>query len=143
MKVIYYSYYGCYFSPICAYIHLNDKHKIEKEEFFKIPYLLEIDYGEIRFMGADDNQNEVFVIGMKGFSENIKRTLYGLMEIFKIEDDVIFIDTSHYDLKFFKLLMTLRKNPSLRKIVDNFLYSYYLLRYNDVRGFVERYKKIL
>jgi hypothetical protein len=143
MKVVYYSYYGCYSSPICAYLHLNDKSKIEKEEFFKIPFLFEIDYGQMRYIGKDSNKNEVFIIGMKNFSENIKKTLYGLIEIFKIEEDIIFIDTSQYDVIFFKVLISLRRKKILTKIIDNFLYNYYLIKCNHIKRFVESYKKML
>lgn len=143
MKIVYYSYYGCYSSPICAYLHLNNKSKIEKEEFFKIPFLLQVDYGQMRLVGKDENQNDVFIIGVKNFGENIKKTLVDLMEIFNIKEDIIFIDTSFYDVIFFKVLMKLRDKRILTQTIDNFLYNYYLMKHENIKKFVERYKNIL
>ncbi|HHW57672.1 MAG TPA: DUF3189 family protein [Clostridia bacterium] len=143
MKVIYYSYCGCFSSPICAYLHVNNKGQIEKEEFFNIPYLFQIDYGQIKFIGKDEDQNEVFIIGMKNFSENIKKTLQDLMKVFKIEEDIIFIDTSHYDVKFLKFLIRLRENKIFKKMTDELLYKYYYLRHQNIKKFIQKYKKVL
>ncbi|MGB9779981.1 DUF3189 family protein [Caldanaerobacter sp.] len=143
MKVIYYSFCGCYSSPICAYLHLKGNADIGEEEFFKIPFFLEVDYGDIRYMGKDDYENEVYVMGVKSFGENIKRTLKDLMRVFDIDEDVIFIDTSHYDIKFLILLMKLRNKKIFKKAVEKILYRYYIKKKRDMKRFVEKYKRIL
>lgn len=143
MKVIYYSFYGCYSSPICAYLHLNEKIDIGEEEFFKIPFLFQVDYGNIKYMGKDGCGNEIFVMGVKNFGENIKRTLKDLMKVFDIDDDMIFIDTSQYDFKFFGFLLGLRENKIFRNTVEKFFYGYYLQKRKHMKKFVEKYKRIL
>jgi hypothetical protein len=143
MKVIYYSFYGCYSSTICAYLHLNENADISQEEFFNIPFFLKVDYGNIKYVGEDEYKNEVYVMGVKSFGENIKRTLKDLMKVFGINDDVIFIDTSQYDFKFFGLLLRLRENKIFRNPVEKIFYSYYLRRRKHMKRFVEKYKRIL
>lgn len=136
MKIIYYSYYGCYSSILSAYIHINRNNKILKKDFFKIPYLLNIDYGQLRYIGIDSDNNQIYAIGMKNFSDNIKRTLNGVMKIFNINDKVVFIDTSLYDVKLLNVFLLLRQIGFMRKFIDNYLYKHAIKNYDKIKSFV-------
>lgn len=142
MKIIYYSYYGCYSSLLLAYIHINKNNKILKKDFFKIPYLFNIDYGQLRYIGIDSDNNQIYAIGMKNFSDNIKKTLNGVMKIFNINDKVVFIDTSLYDIKFLKVFLLLRKIGFMREFIDNYLYDYVIKNYDNIKLFVYSNKNI-
>lgn len=140
MKIIYYSYYGCYSSILSAYIRINKNNKITKENFFEIPYFLDIDFGQLRYFGIDEYNNQIYAIGMKNFSNNIKKTLIGIIKIFNINDETVFIDTSFYDVKFLKAYLLLRRIGFMRKFVDNYLYGFAIKNYNNIKSFVHSKK---
>jgi len=121
MKIIYYSYYGNYISLLVSYMHVNNRRFITKEEFLNIPFLLDVNYGEIRHMG-DLDKNSIYVMGTKSYSSNIKKTLYGLMEIFNIKDKVIFVNTSKYEVRYLKIAIFLYKKNILKSFIEEILY---------------------
>lgn len=142
MKIIYYSYYGCYSSVIAAYVHTKYiKDKIRKDVFFSIPEVLKTDYGELKYIGIDENYHEVYTIGMKNFSDNIKKTLEGLRKIFNLEyDKLIFVDTDRFEPKCMKLFLSLRKVSIFRKFMDHILYCVFIKRLDEIKNFVSNLK---
>ncbi|MDI6605177.1 MAG: DUF3189 family protein [Thermoanaerobacteraceae bacterium] len=139
MKIIYYSYYGCYSTIIAAYIHskiIDDV--ISKEEFYDIPEIFEINYGILKYIGIDENNNEIYVIAMKNFSDNIKKTFEGLRKIFNLEfEKIIFVDTSSFDVRYFKIYLYLRKVRIFKNIIDYILYKKIMANYRHIKSFVD------
>lgn len=143
LKIVYYSYYGCFSSVIAAYIHIGYlKDKVSKDTIFSLPEMLNLDYGELKYIGFDENLHEVYVIGMKSFSDNIKKTLEGLRKIYNLEyDRLIFIDTSMYEPKYLKFIFPIRKIVLLKKISDEILYNWLIKRFDGIKNLVEEFKK--
>lgn len=146
MKIIYYSYYGCFSSTIAAYIHTNILYRVvDFNDFIKIPGILEVDYGELKYVGVDDAMHEIYIIGLKNFSENIKKTLEGLRKIYNLEfDKIIFINTDIYEPKYMKLIMATRNMKIFVSVANFILYVYYRHYFNNIKDFVEsnKYKYI-
>ncbi|MDI3310903.1 MAG: DUF3189 family protein [Thermoanaerobacterium sp.] len=143
LKIVYYSYYGCFSSVVTAYIHTGYlKDEISKDIIFSLPEMLNLDYGELKYIGLDENLHEVYIIGMKNFSDNIKKTLEGLRKIYNLEyDRLIFVDTNMYEPKYFKLIFTIRKITILKKIADKILYNWVIKHLNEIKNSVEEFKK--
>ncbi|WHE08395.1 DUF3189 family protein [Thermoanaerobacterium thermosaccharolyticum] len=138
LKVIYYSYFGCYSSVIAAYIHTKIiKDKVDKDVFFSIPEILKTDYGELKYIGIDESYHEIYTIGMKNYSDNIKKTLEGFRKIFNMEyDKLIFVDTSKFEPKCMKLFLYLRKTSIFRNLVECILYYLFVKKLDRMKNFV-------
>ncbi|SNX52766.1 DUF3189 family protein [Thermoanaerobacterium sp. RBIITD] len=145
MKIIYYSYYGCYSSVIAAYIHTElIKDYIKWDEFLSIPEILKIDYGEMKYIGIDENYSEIYTMGMKNFSDNIKKTLEGIRKVFNLEyEKLIFIDTNKLEPRYLKLFLTLERTSILKNVIDYLLYILLNKRFYKIKDFVVLNKKNL
>jgi len=88
MKIIYHCYGGTHSSVMAASLHLgilDCSRSPSKEELLACPYFDEVnskDSGKINFVGKDDNNNEVYVMGCKSagniietFAENYNRIM--------------------------------------------------------------------
>ncbi len=103
--------------------------------------MLDLDYGELKYIGLDENLHEVYVIGMKSFSDNIKKTLEGLRKIYNLEyDRLIFVDTSMYEPKYLKFIFPIRKIAIFKKIVDELLYNWLIKRFDGIKNLAEELK---
>lgn len=88
MKFFYYCYGRAHSSVIAGWIHLNrlPSHRIPSiKEILAIPEFDRSnseDLGEPYFLGRDENDNEVFIIGFGGESALGLQTIYFLLEGF-------------------------------------------------------------
>ncbi len=98
MKIIYHCFGGSHSSVSAAALHLGllDSQKVPtEEELMRIPYYdktTDADFGEIRYMGTDENDNDIYVFGKKSFSNRYSTVLTGIAKIFGDQDDLIMVD---------------------------------------------------
>lgn len=98
MKIIYHCFGGSHSSVLAAALHLNliEKHRVPTiEEMLALPYFDKTtreDFGSIRFMGIDENGNEIYVLGKKSIGKRCHKVLLGIAEILGKKDEVIFVD---------------------------------------------------
>jgi hypothetical protein len=98
VKIIYHCYGGAHSSVIAAALHLKmiEKHQLPTEnEMMAVPYYDKTDdsdFGSIRFMGVDEDGNEVYVLGKKGMGDKYSRILMGVAHILGAADDLITVN---------------------------------------------------
>ena len=99
MIIIYHCFGGSHSSVTAAAIHLgwldSDKPPAN-EEMTALPYFdqtTENDFGSIRFMGFDDANNAVYVLGKKSQSDRFSNVLLGIAELLGKKDEVTAVNT--------------------------------------------------
>jgi hypothetical protein len=98
MKIIYHCYGGAHSSVTAAALHLGliEKHRPPSaEELMSLPYYDKTtnrDFGSIRFMGVDEYNNEVYVMGKKSMSNRLSQILTGIAELLGTSEQVLVVD---------------------------------------------------
>lgn len=93
MKIIYHCFGGAHSSVTAAALHLGwlPKDRLPTTEELKdLPYFdrpIGKDHGNIRFMGKDEFNNEIFVIGRRNESRTFENMAYGLINVFGLSGD--------------------------------------------------------
>lgn len=100
MKIFYCCYGSAHSSVVAASIHLGllPKDRVpEYQEFERLPYYDKtnsLEIGTPFFMGRDEREMEVYIIGMMNQRELIKRAIISFLEQSKVNTkDIIFVDT--------------------------------------------------
>lgn len=102
MKVIYHCYGGSHSSVTAAALHLGmlNKGKLPApEDLMALPYYdktNDSDFGSIRYMGSDENGNDVYVMGKKSLGDRFNKILMGVAEILKKDDQLIVVNCMHH-----------------------------------------------
>lgn len=98
MKIIYHCFGGSHSSVAAAALHLGllDRQRIpSQEDLVRIPYYdktTDADFGIIRYMGTDEEGNDVYVFGKKTFSNRYMALLMGIAGILGEQDQVVLVD---------------------------------------------------
>lgn len=109
MKIIYHCYGGSHSSVMAAALHLGllAKDRIPNEtDLMDIPYFdktTNADFGSIRFMGKDEYNNEVYVLGKKNMGDRYSNLLRGIAQILGEEDQLLAINCMNRVNMFMKL----------------------------------------
>ena len=109
MKIIYHCYGGSHSSVIAAALHLGllAKDRIPNEtELMAIPYFdktTNADFGSIRFMGKDEYNNEVYVLGKKNGGDRYSNLLRGIARILGEEEQLLAINCMNRVNMFMKM----------------------------------------
>lgn len=103
MKIIYHCFGGAHSSVTAAALHLNwlpTDRLPETEELKKLPYFdkaVSKDHGYIRFMGLDDWNNEIYVLGRRSTAKILEQINEGLMEIYDVPArEILLFDVMPY-----------------------------------------------
>mgnify|MGYP001196744512 CR=1 FL=1 len=102
MNIIYHCFGGAHSSVTAAAIHLGwlaTSKKPTFEELLQIPYFevqIGADHGIFRYMGEDEKQNKVFILGRRNLKDNFEKLTYGLAKIYGRKEDFLLIDTMPY-----------------------------------------------
>lgn len=103
LKIVYNCFGGSHASVTAAAIHLglipNDRIPTAKE-LTDLPYYdgqVNKDHGRLRYIGKDEFDNEVYIVGRRYMSKAICNLLSGVAKIFNIdEEEYIFVDALPY-----------------------------------------------
>ena len=109
MKIIYHCYGGSHSSVIAAALHLGllAKDRIHNEtDLMAVPYFdktTNADFGSIRFMGKDEYNNEVYVLGKKNGGDRYSNLLRGIARILGEEEQLLAINCMNRVNMFMKM----------------------------------------
>ncbi|WP_054697427.1 DUF3189 family protein [Syntrophomonas palmitatica] len=109
MKIIYHCFGGSHSSVIASALHLGliDKNRLPSmDEMMALPYFDKTskdDFGSIRFVGKDEFDNEIYVLGKKGFGNRFSALLEGVAEILGVSGQVMAVDCMNRVNLFMKL----------------------------------------
>jgi len=98
IKYIYYDYGGAHSSVLAANLHtgkLKPAIYPTSEEIMSFPYFDKTtpeDFGKIHYIGSDESENDVYVMGTK--STTFGPALNNIAELMGISEDIIFVDTT-------------------------------------------------
>ncbi len=98
MIIIYHCFGGSHSSVAAAALHLGllDSRKIPTEEdLIRIPYYdktTDADFGSIRYMGTDTDNNHIYVFGKRSFNNRYAAVLMGVAKMFGDQDYLIMVD---------------------------------------------------
>ncbi len=100
MKIIYHCFGGSHSSVTAAALHLGliPETRLPKAgELKQIPYFdrqLVEDHGDFKYMGADSEGNEVYIVGKRNLGPMFEPLIRGLARVFSIpQDDLLIVDT--------------------------------------------------
>lgn len=99
MIIIYHCFGGSHSSVTAAAIHLGllSSEKLPTEdELMAIPYFDQTtadDFGSIRFIGFDEYNNAVYVLGKKSQSDRFSNVLLGIAELLGKKEEVVAVNT--------------------------------------------------
>ncbi len=100
MKIIYHCYGSAHSSVVCAAIHMGllptDRRPSGKElmQLSRFDRTTSEEIGTVFFIGRDDHDNEVCILGMAGAKRLVKNTIYSLLELFDISTkDIVLVET--------------------------------------------------
>lgn len=103
VKIIYCGYRATYAAYVMAAIHtgMYNEHRLPSREAMERQWNICDRYGEqygnLIYMGLDENLNEVYILGCKGFFEVIKMEYEGINDIFGIDDTIRYVDCRPWD----------------------------------------------
>lgn len=98
MKIIYHCFGGSHSSVLAAALHLGliEKNRLPSmDEMLALPYFDKTskkDFGSIRFMGIDEYNNEIYILGKKNVGQRYDNMLKGVAELLGKKDEIIFVD---------------------------------------------------
>lgn len=98
MKVIYHCYGGAHSSVLAAALHLKliDGAMLPNpDDMMVIPFFDKTensDFGTIRYMGTDDRNNEVYVLGKKNMGDRCTSMLISVARLMGVEHEVIAVN---------------------------------------------------
>lgn len=98
MIIIYHCFGGSHSSVAAAALHLGllDSQKIPTEEdLIRIPYYdktTDADFGSIRYMGTDNDNNHIYVFGKRSFNNRYAAVLKGVARMLGDQDDLVMVD---------------------------------------------------
>jgi len=98
MKIIYHCFGGSHSSVTAAALHLGILNRYQiptTEDLMEIPYYDKTnnsDFGSIRFMGTDEFNNDIYVLGKKSLGNRFSSILMGVAEILGKQDDLIVVN---------------------------------------------------
>lgn len=99
MKIIYHCFGGSHSSVTAAALHLgllSSDRPPTLEELLAIPYFDNTDksnFGSIRFMGVDEYENVIYILGKKSLGDRYSNVLYGTAEILGVRDQILVVNT--------------------------------------------------
>lgn len=99
MIIIYHCFGGSHSSVTAAAVHLGllGKNRIPSdEELMAIPYFdktVNGDFGHIRFMGVDEYNNRIYVLGKKALGDRCNNTLIGIGRVLGSSEKVLPVNT--------------------------------------------------
>ncbi|MDD3895101.1 MAG: DUF3189 family protein [Syntrophomonadaceae bacterium] len=99
MIIIYHCFGGSHSSVTAAAIHLgllSSDRLPSRDDIMALPYFdktTDNDFGSIRFIGFDDNNNAVYVLGKKSQSDRFSNVLTGIAELLDKKDDLTAVNT--------------------------------------------------
>lgn len=105
LKIIYSCYYGCFLSPVAAYIHLRQVDQDEDLDILTIPgfgIVKEDNLGRIKLQGKDSQGRRVFTMGTKSAGNIVERCFEGFSEIYCLEP-FLFVNLSRYNNIFISI----------------------------------------
>lgn len=99
MKIIYHCFGGSHSSVTAAALHLGLLPRDRRptlEELMAIPYFDNTEksnFGSIRFMGLDEYENIIYILGKKSLGDRYSNILYGTAEILGVRDQILAVNT--------------------------------------------------
>ena len=99
MNIIYHCFGGAHSSVTAAAIHLGwlSSSQIPSfEELMNIPYFdvqIGADHGTFRFMGKDEQENNVYIIGRRNLRNDFEIIVHSLANIYDKEEECLLINT--------------------------------------------------
>lgn len=120
MKVVYFGYYATFGASLMAAMHagIYAADKLPPYErimaHFKSCGLHRMQFGNLTYIGIDEQMREIYFIGCKRHSKVIKLAMASVSDMFGISEQMHFVDT--------------RKAEGLIPYVVSFFMRYYLLR---------------
>ncbi|MDO9535774.1 MAG: DUF3189 family protein [Bacillota bacterium] len=148
MKIIYHCYGGTHSSVMAASIHLgilDSRKRPSKKELLACPYFDEVDgkdSGRINFVGRDENNNEIYVMGCKGAGKIIDTFVEDLTRIMGNDAyDIVMADTKPCLNIVMKFGGFLSRRLSLLGIGRVFLYFGSRIAFEKIRTLVEQVKE--
>ncbi|NLJ71665.1 MAG: DUF3189 family protein [Syntrophomonadaceae bacterium] len=99
IKFVYFDYGGSHSSVLAANIHTNNLSKTKpfKEELINLPLFDKTDAsdeGEMKYIGLDENQHEVYLIGTK--NGNFTNAINNITSLLGLTNEYVFIGTMPY-----------------------------------------------
>jgi len=98
MKIIYHCFGGSHSSVTAAALHLGllAKNRLPApQELMALPYYDKTnndDFGEIHYMGRDEQGNEIYVLGKKSLGNRFSHLLMGVAEMLGKEDQILVVN---------------------------------------------------
>ncbi len=99
MNIIYHCFGGSHSSVTAAALHLGLLPRDRRptlEELMAIPYFDNTDnsnFGSIRFMGVDEYENVVYILGKKSLGNRYSNVLHGTAETLGVGDQILAVNT--------------------------------------------------
>jgi hypothetical protein len=133
VKIIYCGYRGTYAAYVMAAIHTG----VYKKEILPTFDVLQRQwnicakygeqYGNLMYIGLDENLNEVYTLGCRGYYDVIKMEYEGMNSIFGIDEKVWYVDCRTWDRYLPCLIARIYKYPWMDNI-NKRLFLYWINR---------------
>ena len=100
MKILYHCYGGSHSSVTAAAIHLGmlPSYRVPTaKEFMQVPYFdvqLQEEHGEFKFMGQDEFENDIYIMGRRNLGPLLQPLLEGVADILAISrSELLLVDS--------------------------------------------------
>ena len=100
-------------------------------------------YGNLMYIGLDENLNEVYTLGCRGFFDVVKKGYEGLNRLYKIDDSVWYVDCHSWDGLLTCIIARTNRSYKLEKISKS-LFLYWLKKaYKSCAEKVQSEKRLI
>ena len=135
MKLIFYSYYGTYAAYIMAAVHAGicaDNRKFTKkdiDDYYEFCIKYGDQYGNMIFVGTDQNLAQVYCLGHKNFAEIVRHGQLSMNDIFNIEDQAKYINVQDVDGKLPQIIQRMGKYVLFTGLSRNLFQYWFIKKY--------------
>lgn len=138
MKIIYYSYRSTFaaYMAACFHIGIYRQDRLPAKKVIDAHFLFSVKspdaYGGLIYVGIDENYREVYCVGCKRHGDVVERALNNIRDIFKIDEELHFINVMKSDriitcciIYLYRVMRNNRLSKFLFKLWFNRMYKHY------------------
>ncbi len=144
MDIVYYGYFPTYEPYLCALIHIGiDYGNDGIDSYFELCRRYSNKFGNLIFVGMDENLNSIYTIGCKTFGEVIINAQNGFRDLYSIDSDLYYINTNTIAMFLPHIITKINNHGFFSNTAKRLFYYWYHSAYPRLHSFVDKNRELI